>query len=162
MNHPTLETLVDYVHAALPADDDARVHVHLAACADCRTAYRAEVAFGETLRRLARAEERELPTLIRTRIRQATARATRATRLATTVARLRPAIAVPAAAAILFAASLALPGRQTPVARATPIDVRYFLDEHKAQAAGNPLSEHSAGIASFDASVETRAADAIH
>lgn len=156
MNHPTPDDLVDFIHGAFPPEEDARVHVHLAACEPCRLAYREEVSLGETLRREARAGERELPDLVRARIMQAVRAESRSSRSLRAFPKI---FAVPVAAAILFAASLALPTFSP--APPTAIDAQYYLDAHKAQSAGNPLAEHSGPTALFNAAFGERSSDVI-
>lgn len=163
MNHPTPDDIVDFIHAALPPGEDARLHLHLAECSPCRDAYRAEVAVGESLRAAARSAERDMPDLLKARILQAAREETRASRAASFTARFRPIIAVPAAAAVLFAASLALPNLHAPGGSTAPsaIDARVYLDVHHAQSAGNPLAEHSGASIPSDASFQETSASGV-
>lgn len=59
--HPSLDRLVDYTRGELPSRDDAAVHEHLAACAQCARAHDRERHLIDTLKADARAREREMP-----------------------------------------------------------------------------------------------------
>ena len=141
-DHLSTYLLVDYVHGELSPSADAKAHAHLAACAACREAYDLETTLSEALRSAAKAEEREFPSLVTAavwdRIRHA--RPGPAARLA---AWLRPAFAVPVAAAIVvgayFVSPLAHPARPT-------IDAAYYLEAHAAESAQTPLSERASSI----------------
>jgi predicted anti-sigma-YlaC factor YlaD len=135
--HYDQDLLTDYLHGALDPATDAAVFAHLEACAECRAARDAEAAIGDALRTAARAEELELPAMVRARVWEAVRR-----QKPTLLDRLRspwgPAIAVPIAAAVALAAYFGTPvlrGAGTPPG----IAASYYLDQHNAQATQNPL-----------------------
>jgi anti-sigma factor RsiW len=141
-DHFSTDRLIDFVHGELSPADDAIVHVHLAACAVCRDAYDLETRLSEALRSAAKAEERELPSLVSAeiwnRVRQA-----RPGPMARVASWLRPVYALPVAAAIVAGAFFASPLAH----RAGPtIDATYYLEAHAAQTLQTPLSERSAGL----------------
>ena len=140
--HLTTETLIDFLHGELPAQDDARVHAHLATCSACRSTHEMEAMLGETLRAAAAAEHRDMPSLVSAAVWQRV-REARPGPFAQLAALLRPVVAVPLAAAILLGAFIASPlghGSGAP-----KIDATYYLRAHDAQAGLTPLSEHSGG-----------------
>ena len=97
--HYDRETLIDYLHGALTPQADATVFAHLQACAPCNAVYDEEAALGEALRTAARAEELELPSLVKARVWDAVRHETPswAQRLRTSWG---PRIAVPVAALV--------------------------------------------------------------
>jgi len=138
-DHLANELLTDYAHGELSPADDARVHAHLAACAECRRAYEAEVALSEALRAAATAEEREFPSLVKAKVWEQV-RAARPGPLARLSALWRPVYALPVAAALAVFVYF-----QSPLAHAdrSTIAATYYLEEHAAQAVQNPLTERS-------------------
>ncbi len=136
-NHYDRETLIDYVHGALTPQADAEVFAHLKSCAGCNALYNEEASLGELLRTAARAEELELPSLVKARVWEAVRRET-----PSWVQRLRtswgPRIAVPVAAAVALAAYFG-PIVSNPQPAAAGVSASYFLDEHNAQAQQNPF-----------------------
>jgi anti-sigma factor RsiW len=135
--HYERETLIDYLHGALTPHADAAVFAHLASCSACNALYDEEASLGELLRNAARAEELELPSLVKARVWDAVRHETPswAQRLRTSWG---PRIAVPVAAALAIAAYLGPTIRHSPPAIAG-VSASYFLDEHNAQAQQNPF-----------------------
>jgi hypothetical protein len=135
--HYDRETLIDYLHRALAPDTDAAVFAHLKTCAACRAAHDDEAAFGETLRAWGRADEPEMPAIVKARVWEAV-RKERPSPFAGLVRAWIPALAVPAAAFVALAIYFA-----TPIVRGTPpppgISAVYYLDEHNAGVQQNPL-----------------------
>jgi anti-sigma factor RsiW len=137
--HLSNDLLVDYVHGELAPEDDALTHAHLQACAPCRREYEIEISLGDALRSAAAAEAVEMPASVSAAVWNEIRRArpSRVTRLA---AFLRPAIALPVAAALLlggwFASPYSRPAHPT-------IDALYYFEAHAAQSAATPLSERN-------------------
>lgn len=127
-SHYDRDTLIDYLHGALAPDIDAAVFAHIDGCAACRAAHDDEAAFAEALRAAARAEERELPSMVKARIWEAV-RAERPSLLARLV-RAWPAIPAAAAAAALVAYFGVLPALHGP---APGVPAAYYLDVHNAE-----------------------------
>ena len=142
MEHLNNDFLIDYLHGQLPPEDDALAHAHLESCASCRGEYEAEAALGEALRSTARAEELEFPSMIAAEIWQQVrdARPSLASQLASLF---RPAIAVPVAAVAVVALYFAAPLAQYAGTPAKHVSANYYLEEHAAQQAQNPLGERS-------------------
>jgi predicted anti-sigma-YlaC factor YlaD len=142
---------VDYLHGELAPEDDALAHAHLAACPECRRAYDVETSLTEAIRSAAKADEREMPSLISAfvweQVRQA-----QPGPFARIAGWLRPVVAVPVAAALLlggwFASPYAHPGATPP-----RIDAMYYLQAHAAQA-GSPLEQ--AGATTLESSMLLR------
>jgi predicted anti-sigma-YlaC factor YlaD len=139
--HYTLETLEDYLHGALGPERDAAIHAHLEACADCRGVYDQSAAVRDWLRAAARADERDFPETIRTRV-LAKIRYPEPTWFERLRAALRPAIAVPVAAMIAVAVFVGLPAVH-PGGSAPAVAATYLLEEHAAVASDNPLADRS-------------------
>jgi anti-sigma factor RsiW len=138
--HLTAEQLIDYVHAELCELEDAAVHAHLAACAVCREEYDAEVRLSELLREHARARELELPPELAATIRDLAARPAHSPWIARWNGLLRPAFALPVAAAAavgLYVGAHVLHDR-SPAAR---IDAAYYLEDHASLATTAPFSD---------------------
>ena len=66
--HYDRETLIDYLHGALTPEADAALFAHLETCASCNATYDEEAALGEALRRAARTEELEFPSMIKAKV----------------------------------------------------------------------------------------------
>lgn len=149
--HPTLEELTDYVHGELPPQRDAAVHAHIAGCAPCAEAHETEVRLSEVLRERARAEERELPLGFAQRIIDAAiASEPRATPWWESFARvLRPAIAIPAIAAIALAIYFAVAGSHQGTSEMATIDAATYIDNHAALSSDMPFAESSTVPAAF-------------
>ena len=140
--HLSPTTLIDFLHGELPTQDDALVHAHLAACSECRRAHDAEAALTELLQSAAVADEREMPSLVAARVWERI-RAAEPSPLARLAAFLRPAVAIPAAAALLLVGGWFASPLSHPHARPT-IDANYYFAAHAADASQLPLSERSA------------------
>lgn len=138
--HPTSEQIVEYLHRELPADQDAAVHAHLAACAQCAQVYEAEASLTEMLRAHARARERELPGGVVSAIHRAIERPLAASLWERLGNALRPAIAVPVTAAIAAALYLGMNAWHG-ASGATSIGAAYYVNNHAALTAGSPFSE---------------------
>jgi len=140
MEHISTNVLVDYAHGELTPADDAQVHAHLAACAPCRDEYDAEVALGEMLRSAAVAEELELPGLVKAAVWEQI-RAAKPGPLARLGVFMRPALALPVAAAVVVGAFFASPlGHRDTAPR---IAATYYLQSHAMQSGQSPLAERS-------------------
>lgn len=143
--HPTLEELTDYVHGELTPQRDAAVHAHIANCAPCAEAHDTEVRLGEVLREQARAEERDLPLGFAQRIVDAAiASEPQAAPWWESLTRvLRPAIAIPAVAAIALAIYLAVAGSHQGTEQMATIDAATYIDNHAALSSDMPFAESS-------------------
>ncbi len=143
--HPTLEELTDYVHGELPPPRDAAVHAHIAGCAACTEAHDTEVRLGELLREHARAQERELPLGFARRIVDAaTTSEPQPARWWETLTRaLRPAVTIPALAAVALAVYLAAGGSHQGTVQMATIDAATYIDNHAALATDMPFAESS-------------------
>jgi anti-sigma factor (TIGR02949 family) len=140
--HLTVERLVDYLHGELSPQEDAAVHAHLAECRECSEARDAETSLSELLRAHARTEERELPAGVVARIWDAIDNARAPSPWQRLLAAMRPAIALPAAAALALALYFA---RTLPHGMlGTPkIDAAYYVENHAALTATTPFAEDS-------------------
>jgi anti-sigma factor RsiW len=139
-SHLNQEQLIDYLHDELAPGEDAVVLLHLERCDPCRARYEEEASLSEQLRRFARVSERELPQGVRASvfaaIEESAAQPGWAARLA---GWLRPAIAIPVAAAVVIAA---FAGYDSATHRArTTIDAAYYLDDHAALTSAVPFTE---------------------
>jgi len=139
--HYDRETLIDYLHGALTPSADAGVFAHLESCAGCNALYDEEAALGEALRSAARAEELELPSLVKARVWDAVRHEgpSWAQRLRTSWG---PRIALPVAAALAIAAYVG-PHIRPAQPVVAGLNASYFLDEHNAQAQQNPFGPGS-------------------
>jgi anti-sigma factor RsiW len=165
--HLTTDTIIDYIHGELPPAEDALVLAHLQTCAPCRSAFEHETSLIEALRLRARADERELPGIVRAQIWQ-TLRSQEPTPLQRFAALLRPAITLPTAAILVLALYFASPlGHPTSAART--VDANYYLEQHAAEQIQNPLGERNVSSpiletteasATSDSSLGTRTAAA--
>lgn len=140
MQHLTTEKLIDYIHNALEPREDAFVHAHLDDCAQCRDEYGAEVALTELLQRQAALEEREMPSSIKAAIWEEIRNA-QPSPVQRILAFLRPAVAVPLAAAIVLAAYFGLHTHQG--AAAPTIDAAYLLQDHAAMNSTVPFDDRT-------------------
>lgn len=138
--HITTETIVDYLHGALSPNEDAAVHAHLDACADCRSEYDAEAAMTEVLRAHAAQNEREFPATLKAEIwsRVRSAQPSAWSRLA---GWFKPALAVPAAAAI--AAAVYFGAGFNGGHGAPSIEAAYYLQDHAALNSTVPFNDRS-------------------
>ncbi len=140
MQHTTTPQLIDYIHDALPPEDDALIHAHLEACALCRDEYDAEVSLTEFLRSQAVLEECEMPSMVKAAIWEQV-REARPSTSQRVLAWLRPAVALPVAAAIVLAAYFGLHAQQ--VSAEPTIDAAYLLQAHAAMNSTIPFSDRT-------------------
>jgi anti-sigma factor RsiW len=160
-NHITNADLIDYIRHELRPERDALVLAHLESCDGCRREYEAEASLGEMLKRAAAREEREFPSLVSARVWEAI-RNEKPSPFAWLQTLLRPAIAVPVAAAAAVAIFFATPiGHQ---GGGSTIAATYYLEQHAAQQAQNPLLERGPSAttmieAAADSGVPTELAD---
>jgi anti-sigma factor RsiW len=140
--HLTVEQLVDYLHGELSPQADAAVHAHLAECRECSEARDAEASLSELLRAHARSEERELPPGVVAQVWDAVDKARAPSPWTRLVTAMRPAVALPAAAALGLALYFA---RTLPHATlgAPKIDATYYVENHAALTATTPFAEDS-------------------
>jgi len=150
-DHLSSELLIDYLRRELPPQDDALVHVHLDTCTACRREYEVEASLTEALRAAAAREEVEFPSLVAARVWEEIRNA-KPSPLARIAALWRPLVALPVAAALVFAVFLV-----GPMSHSGPkIAASYYLEEHAAQQAQNPLTERGPAASHF---IETSALD---
>jgi anti-sigma factor RsiW len=144
--HPSIDQLIDYAHGELSAREDAAVHAHLAACADCAEAHDAEARLVDLVRKHARAEERELPPGLTTAIyARAASDNVPSSRWSweRLTASLRPAVVLPVAAAAVLAIYISISGWHGS-ARSDAIDATYYIENHAALASTMPFEESAA------------------
>ncbi len=146
MEHATNEQLIDYVHSQLTPDQDARMHAHLADCSRCRDEYEVEVQLSEMLRNQAALEELELPSMVKANIWQAV-RELEPSPMERLRTFLRPAYALPVAAALLIALFFA-PAHLHRSGPAPTIDAAYFLEDHSAMGSLVPFADHGGASSS--------------
>jgi anti-sigma factor RsiW len=141
MIHPTTDDLIDFIHGELSPARDAYVHAHLPECAACRTEYDREVRLGEVIRAAALAEESAFPSIVAAQIWERTR--ARPERFAGLRSFLRPAFAVPIAAAlaagIYFVSPLTHSG-------SPKIEASFYLEQHDEQQAMSPLIERASQV----------------
>lgn len=143
--HPSIDRIVDYLHGELSAAEDAAMHAHLAGCSACEELRAEEVAITETLRAHALATERELPPGLTARIRAAVAGAPPASLWERMRTALRPALMLPAAAAIaivLYFGFATRHGAPPP----TAIDPSFYVQNHAVMAGNAPFSQDGAPV----------------
>ncbi|MEO6836590.1 MAG: zf-HC2 domain-containing protein [Candidatus Tumulicola sp.] len=137
--HPTVDQLIDYAHGELSSHEGDAVRAHLAACPACIEAHDAQIRLGELLRQHARSEELELPPGLVTSIYARAASEPPAPAWWTPLASaLRPALAVPIAAAVALAIYFASAGWHTNV-RTDATDAAYYMENHAALATTVPF-----------------------
>lgn len=140
MQHLTTDTLLDYVHGELAPAQDAAVYAHIEQCEPCRTEYEAEIAIGEMLRTQAAQDERELPSAVKAEIWQRV-RSGKPAIWNRAFGWIRPAVAVPLAAAIAVAAYF---GTTYMGPQAAPaIEASYYLQDHAAMNSTIPFSDRN-------------------
>lgn len=138
--HPSTDMLLDYVHGELSPPDDAAVYAHIEQCEPCRTEYQTEVALGEMLRANAALGERELPSSVKAEIWKRV-RSGRPSALSRAFSWMRPAVAIPVAAALAIAAYF---GASYVGPRAAPaIEASYYLQDHAAMNSTIPFSDRN-------------------
>ncbi len=139
--HIDLDTLLDYLHRELPPGADAVVLQHLAACSQCRALHDEQAQLSDSLRAYGRASERELPAGVVARIWDAVDAERAAPSLAQRLASwLRPAIALPVAAAIAVVLYLGI-ARPHFAPTSAVIDAAYYIDDHAALTSTVPFSQ---------------------
>lgn len=140
MQHLTNDILLDYVHGELAPAQDASVYTHIEQCEACRAEFETEVALGEMLRAQAKNDERDLPSAVKAEIWERV-RNGRPSALNRAFGWLRPAVAIPVAAAIAAAAyfGTAYLGPQG----APTIEASYYLQDHAAMNSTIPFSDHT-------------------
>ena len=153
--HYTADILDDYLSGELEPENDAAVHAHLEACADCRGLHEQAAALRDWMRAAALADEREFPESIRARV-WAELRASAPSPLQRLRAYWRPLIAFPVGAAVAAAVAFGIIGPRTNTA---PLRVAatYYLQAHNVQAAANPLADRSTSTAATVLAVDTTA-----
>jgi len=151
MMHYTTEDFIDYIHGELAPSEDARLYAHLATCTGCHAAFAQELALSEALKGSAIAEERELPPMLKAQI-WAKIRMEQPTLMSTLRGYLRPAYALPVAAALLVAGFFGVPAARSGfTAAAQPgVAASYYLDEHAAEAQANPLADRTLRVNNAD------------
>ncbi len=138
--HPNQELLIDYLHGELAPGEDAALLLHLDSCAACRARYQDEIELSESLRTYARVSEQELPAGVRNAVWAAIESTERAPSWSQQIAAwMRPAVAVPVAAALVVAAFIGF--SSTAHHNDTTIDAAYYLDDHAAITSAVPFSE---------------------
>jgi anti-sigma factor RsiW len=142
-DHPSTEILIDYVHGELPAHDDAAIHEHVTACAQCSEARDVELRLSEVLREQARSEERELPPGFAARVvAAATSDRPQPAWWHSLQGALRPTFALPAAAAVALVAYVGFSMLHGNV-KTTTVDAAYYIENHAALATDMPFGEGS-------------------
>lgn len=157
--HLGYQTLIDYMHAGLTPEQDARVYAHLEACVECRREYDAELALTDSLRTYLAQDARELPASVKAEI-WARIRAARPSPLGHLSDWFRPSVAIPMAAAIALAAYFGSVyiGPRGPA----PIDAAYYLQDHAALNTTVPFNDRSNPDAvDFETSNAPTAVDAL-
>lgn len=156
--HLNNQTLIDYMHAGLAPEQDARVYAHIEACPDCRGEYDAELAMTDMLRAYAVADERELPSSVKAEIWDRI-RSAHPSPLSGLAAWFRPAIALPVAA-VLAAGIYFGTAYLTPHAPVS-IDAGYYLQDHAALDSTVPFSDRTTTDASDLESSTSRTPNAV-
>ncbi len=151
LNH---DDFIDYLHGECAPGRDAAILAHLNGCDACTAAYDAEARLGELLRAHAKHTERELPYGMSASIwerieREPTAR--RAGWAAAFANLLRPAVAVPAIAALAVAAYFGATTLYHGPARPS-IEAAFYLNDHAALTRTVPFSEGGSVVPSTLAS----------
>ncbi len=141
--HFDRENLIDYLHGALAPEADAALFEHLEVCASCRALHDEEAALSEALRAAARAEELELPAMVRARVWDAVRREKPSWR-ERLLTGWGPRLALPVAAALALVAYLGGPIVRHGAVATPGVAAAYFLDEHNAEVQNNPLGPGAA------------------
>jgi len=142
--HLANQLLIDYMHAGLAPEEDARVYAHIEACPACRADYDAELALTDLLRTYALRETRELPPTLKAELWERI-RAARPSPLQNLAGWLRPAVALPMAAAFALAAYFGT--TYIGPRGAAPIDAAYYLQDHAALNSTVPFSDRASSSA---------------
>jgi len=140
--HPTTETIIDYLHRELTPEADAAMLAHLESCKTCVAQYEEQARLTESLRAYARASERELPQGVVARIWDAVETQSAAPSFGERIAALfRPIVAAPIAAVLVVAAFFAF--NATHRTTLTTIDAAIYLRDHAAVTSTMPFGEGS-------------------
>jgi len=164
--HLSNELLIDYLRKELAPEDDALVLAHLEACAGCRREHEIEASLGEALRLAALRDELEFPSMIKARVWEAI-RSAKPSPVERLMAYLRPALALPVAAALAIGLFFATPAMRA-VMNPQKIDATYYLEVHAAQQSQSPFTERGPAAAQLiemsqlDTGTPTDLADAAH
>ena len=159
--HPKMEQLTDYIHGELSDADDAAVHAHLATCSPCAQAHEEELRLSDLLRAHARLDERDFPLGLQSRIMAAAAAQHDSGWQARLQTLLRPAYALPAAAAAAIAIYFGV--THGAAVQSTTIDAAYYLEDHAALGTAMPFHEGDAlpvTLTSDDTATDERVVDA--
>ncbi len=138
--HLTNETILDYIHGALPPQEDAACYAHMELCGQCRTEHTNELALGELIRKHAAQTELEMPATLKAAI-WSEIRAAKPSPWSNLLASLRPAVTLPIAAVLalgLYFGSSALAPQSAP-----EIDAAYYLQDHAALTGTVPFSDRN-------------------
>ncbi len=146
--HPTIDQIVDYIHRELSPEDDAALLLHIESCAECRVQYQTEARLSEALRVHARATERDLPAGVINRIWDVVDAPPQPAWHERLTALLRPAVALPIAAACAVALYFGVASTHRGLPQAT-IDAAYYLDDHAALTSTVPFGEGTAVPSQF-------------
>ena len=148
--HPSTDTLIDYIHRELSPEDDAAILLHVESCDECRASYEIEATLSEALRTHAIETERELPQGVVNSIWAAIEEGAAAPSFGE---RLRdffkPVVAVPLVAAAAVAIYFGVTGTHHTGPRTT-IDAAYYLDDHAALNSTTPFGEGNAVPSQLD------------
>jgi len=148
--HYDIATIVDYLHHELTPERDADVLQHLGTCSACRELYDGEADLSASLRAYAKVTECELPAGVVARIwdtLESTGSAPSWTERLRVL--LRPAYALPIAAALVIAAYFGVVSPAVHPNVAT-IDAAYYLEDHAALTSTVPFSEGAVVPASLE------------
>ncbi len=156
--HLNNQILIDYMHAGLGPEEDARVYAHLEACSGCRAEYDAELALTDLVRSFAASDTRELPSSVKAEIWERI-RAARPSPWGTWANWLRPAVSLPVAAALALAAYFGT--SYLGPHGAAPIDAGYYLQDHAALQSTVPFSDRATASAADLESSRLRAPGAV-
>lgn len=137
--HYDADILADYLHGETGPETDAAIHAHLETCVPCRALHDESAAVRDWVRAAARAEELELPAMVRARVWEAV-RASEPTLLERLRAAFRPAIALPVAAALAIFAYAGVPALH-PAPHPPGVAASYLFEEHAAVASNYPLAD---------------------
>lgn len=147
--HLTNETLQDYIHGALPPQDDAAVYSHLEQCEQCRAEHDAESIIGEQLRVYAAQTERELPATLKAAI-WSEIRSARPSFWSRVAASFRPAVALPVAAVLAVGIYFGVTNIGAPGSPA--IEAAYYLQDHAEMNDTTPFSDRNVTPSSLETS----------
>lgn len=131
--------LVDYERGELDAARDAAMFDHLQRCEACHSEWQADLALVESLRSWS--VERELPTAVLAKVRQAMHAEAEPSFVERLRAMLRPSVAAPIAAAIVIAGGFF--GYQRVHAPRPTLTGMDYVREHVAQTAGLTSSDRT-------------------